>query len=124
VTVRLTPGLYRSLVLLGGDDAATGAQPLKRDLSTRLEPEQKAIYIVLDMNERVVYVGSVSRDDERGLSRRLQEHGLRHGWKWLVVIPLVPSTPTTRVRELEGAVGAVLRPTHNRRLPKNWIRSP
>jgi hypothetical protein len=77
-----------------------------------------AVYVGMRADRSVDYVGSVCRPkDATGLATRLREHRARERWRYVVVFPLDPATPSATVRILEGAVGRITRPTRNRRLP-------
>ncbi len=77
-----------------------------------------AVYVALDRRWQVRYVGSVARASRDGIADRILEHRWRSGqWSWIVILALRPETPTPRVRQIEGAIGSILWPAENRRLP-------
>lgn len=77
-----------------------------------------AVYVALNSSERVTYVGSVCRPGSRtALADRLAEHRALGRWSFVVVFPIRPETELGVVRRLEGAVGRILMPTDNARLP-------
>ena len=80
----------------------------------------KAVYVVLDVRNRVAYVGSVDRLSESGLAGRLYQHSRLRGrahWYAVRIVPLRDGTPRSKVVELEGTIGRRLRPYDNQRLP-------
>jgi len=82
----------------------------------------KCIYIVVDGNSDVAYVGSVAtRQNGDGVCARMREHirkPERAHWEYLYILPLRESTSDENIRRLEGLVGRRLRRYDEGRLPK------
>lgn len=80
-----------------------------------------AVYVVIDGEGRICYVGSVCRGPGSGLADRLAEHlddpDKRARWQAVWVVPLRPHTAPAEVRRIEGVIGAHLQPYGSRRLP-------
>jgi hypothetical protein len=80
-----------------------------------------AVYVAIGIDGRCCYVGSVARQGETGLADRIAAH-LRQPhkartWQEVWVLPLLPGTPRSEVRRIEGVVGAHLGPKGSVRLP-------
>ena len=79
-----------------------------------------AVYIALDYDGVVRYVGSVDRT-HGGLPERIAEHRRNRFesryWVSLWVVSLRPETPRETVRRIEGAIGRALTPVDGHRLP-------
>jgi hypothetical protein len=114
----VTPALYDAVCDLAGE-ALAARVPKRFAIDGMVPPASAAIYIVLDAVGRVRYVGSVARSDAAAATSRLREHGVRLGWRWVLLIPLRDGTAATRVRVIEGEIGRILRPIDNRRLPRS-----
>lgn len=76
------------------------------------------VYIVGDLLNQVAYVGSSMTGAAGRLRDHLTEPAKRRTWRSVWLIPLSVATPDSEVRRIEGRVGARLRPTGSRRLPK------
>jgi hypothetical protein len=112
----MTRAIYDALAAMAGIWLASSL-PVRYPVDGRMPRASSAVYVVLDADCRLRYVGSVARADPDALRRRIREHGNRDGWRWAVVIPLAPNTPVREVRRIEGAVGRAVFPSDNRRLP-------
>jgi hypothetical protein len=96
--------------------------PWRYDLSEELPTAEAAVYVGLSRSGAVEYVGSVHRPGSpHALNARLAEHYATERWASVVVFPIKPDTPGGTVRVLEGAVGEVVWPRQNRRLPKSGL---
>lgn len=108
---------YAGDYLLCADDTAYAI-----GAGAELPDYECAVYIAIDMEGRVDYVGSVSRVGVRGAATRLREHladnARLRAWNMLMLVPLHPATPREAVLRIEGRVGAHLGPSRNRRLPR------
>lgn len=81
-----------------------------------------AVYVAIDVQGNVAYVGSACRPDGgRAAAQRLAEHLRRHDrfqqWDYLYLFPLRGDTPLPMVRRIEGRIGRHLRPSENMSLP-------
>jgi hypothetical protein len=112
----VTRGAYEALAALAGARLSRPL-PARYAVDGALPLCSSAVYVILDADLRVRYVGSVARADPDALRRRVREHGARQGWRWAVVIPLLAETPAREVRRIEGVIGRALFPPDNRRLP-------
>ena len=111
--VRLTGMLVRHL-----------AKPHPRRYPVAVEtlPDaERAVYIAVDAEDQVRYVGSVARCGAGALRQRINEHlQLRPSaltWTGVWVVELHPGTPRETVRWAESLIGEELSPTDNARLP-------
>jgi hypothetical protein len=109
--------LYLDLARMMGDWLAKPMPRLYRP-SGLVPAAGVAVYVGLRPDRSVDYVGSVFRpNDPSGLAARIREHQGVRKWAYIVVFPLVVTTPQDVVRRLEGTVGRITRPKRNRRLP-------
>lgn len=111
---------YRSIADLIGDHLS---EPLPHlYVGDAVPPLASAIYVGVGPRGDIRYVGSVHRPRDRvAVARRLREHRAAERWSTTAIFPLRPTTPRSTVRELEGAVGDVLWPRDNRRLPQSVL---
>lgn len=79
-----------------------------------------AVYIAIDEEGEVSYVGSVCRVNSQGLRGRISEH-LRSSrgrtWRFISIVPLRSGTPLSQVRLLEGRIARILEPHSTFRIP-------
>lgn len=123
----MTPELYRICARYAGTNLlrlderryAIGAGEDLPDYSC-------AVYIAIDVDGNVDYVGSVRRTSGAAARQRLAEHladnARFRAWAEMMLIPLSPGTPHSMVLKTEGRVGAHLAPRRNKRLPTLDVR--
>lgn len=86
-----------------------------------------AVYVAVGVDGTVLYVGSVVRPQNPvGVRSRLEEHLRKQErfetWDQLFLVPLKVDTPLGEVRRVEARIGAHLRPSRSRALPR--LRRP
>ncbi len=112
---------YRALAAYAGSALAQPC-PWPVTATTPFQMEANpAVYLAVDIDDRCCYVGSVARQGGTGLADRIAAH-LRQPhkartWQEVWVLPLLPGTPRSEVRRIEGVVGAHLGPKGSVRLP-------
>ena len=80
----------------------------------------KAVYIILDVDGFVTYVGSVNGIGKARLSERMKEHSRINGrakWDKVMIIPLVDDVTQNEVFKYEGMVAALLKPYDSKKSP-------
>jgi plasmid rolling circle replication initiator protein Rep len=80
----------------------------------------KAIYIILDTQAQVSYVGSVNGVGEARLSERMREHSRitgRSNWDRVMIVPLVDDVSQKDVFKYEGLIAALLKPYDSKKSP-------
>lgn len=121
----MTDSLYANAVSIVGDSKLICPVWDSRDISSVASGQvwtkvAKAVYIVLDSQNNICYVGSVSRVDAGALSSRMKEHAMvpnRQHWHTVMILPIKPEVPESEVRKLEGLVARRLRPYDSGRHP-------
>ncbi len=81
---------------------------------------RKAVYIIIDDDGYVAYVGSVCREGDFAVCDRMKEHSKisgRNKWDRVHILPLNSDLPESEVRKIEGKVGKRLNPYDNQKLP-------
>lgn len=114
----MTDSLYANAASIVGDSKLICPVWEARDISSVASNEvwtkvAKAVYIVLDAQRIICYVGSVSRVDAGALGSRMREHANvpnRQHWHSVMILPVKPEVPESEVRKLEGLVARRLRP--------------
>lgn len=121
----MTEALYANVVSIVGDSKLTCPVWNSMDISSVASNEvwtkvSKAVYIILDSQKNICYVGSVSRMDDGALASRMREHATlpnRQHWHSVMILPIKKEVPETEVRKLEGLVARRLRPHDSGRHP-------
>ena len=114
----MTDSLYANSASIVGDSKLICPVWDSRNISSVAANEvwtkvAKAVYIVLDSQRNICYVGSVSRSDAGALGSRMKEHSMipnRQHWDSVMILPIKPEVPEGEVRKLEGLVARRLRP--------------
>jgi len=119
-SVRMTPVVYSELLSMVEPRLQEGIWE-SRKITTVIGQKiwgnfSKVVYIVLDAQNVVAYVGSTNRS----ISERLSEHvkiDNRSNWIRVMIIPLKAGLLDSELRMYEGMVGRRLRPYNNSKLP-------
>lgn len=119
---RLPADAYSIVACYAGDRLAEATPDPYPAAASALPDASHAVYICVDADGVVDYVGSVARSDDGGLRARFAEH-LRtkpraRYWTAIHVVALSPDTATVDVRTIEGRIGSHLQPAGNHRLPR------
>lgn len=112
--------LYRDVRVLAGQWAGK-ADPVPYSLGTSVSSvpgSGPVVYVVGGIAGDVAYVGSSMKGAASRLRRHLAESAKTRSWRAVWLIPLLPDTPETAVRRIEGRVGRRLNPTGTERLPR------
>jgi len=119
-SVRMTPVVYSELLSMVEPRLQEGIWE-SRKITTVIGQKiwgdfSNVVYIVLDAQNVVAYVGSTNRS----ISERLSEHvkiDNRSNWIRVMIIPLKAGLLDSELRMYEGMVGRRLRPYNNSKLP-------
>ena len=120
LAVRMTPVVYSSILTIVEARLHSAVWQSKK-ISDVVDSRpwsgyHKVVYIVLDGENLVAYVGSTIRS----ISDRLSEHikiDNRSNWERVMIVPLKDGIVDAELREYEGLVGRRLRPYDNSKLP-------
>ena len=120
LSVRMSPLVYSSLLtLVEGrlQKPVWESRKISDVVESRLWAEyQRVVYVVLDKESRVTYVGSTIRS----IAERLAEHikiDNRINWDRVMIVPLKNGIVEAELRKFEGLIGRRLRPYDNSKLP-------
>ena len=122
-SVRMTPVVYSELLSIVEPRLQEGVWE-SRKITTVIEQKiwgnfPKVVYVVLDAQNVVAYVGSTNRT----IAERLSEHvkiDNRSNWTRVMIIPLKSGLQDSELRMYEGIVGRRLRPYNNSKLPASF----
>jgi hypothetical protein len=121
--VRMTPQTFWAACVLAGDwRKGYLPDPINLLAEPHYPRVRKAVYVAVDRDGHVAYVGRVCRPgDLAAVGSRIREHvrtvAKEAVWAQLYVIPLANDTPPEAVALVEGLVGRRLQPYQSRRLP-------
>lgn len=80
----------------------------------------KSVYIILDTDGFVSYVGSVNGVGHARLSERMKEHSKlcgRSQWDRVMIVPLKEDVNQNEVFKYEGLIAALLQPYDSKKSP-------
>ncbi|MGW0965803.1 hypothetical protein [Streptomyces sp. NPDC002516] len=116
-------GIYTALAALCGT-ALLESMPEERSVDPDSLPSAScAVYIAVDADGAVCYIGSVCRPrDAHGLSNHISEYVLKlpkaQKWKGLYVLPLRSTTSELEVRRITGDIVGWMIPYDRERWPR------
>ncbi len=121
----MTDALYANVASIVGDSKLICREWRIMDISAVASNNvctkvTKAVYIILDSQRCISYVGSVCRNEAGALGSRMREHATvpnRQHWNSVMILPIKPDVPESEVRKLEGLVARRLRPNDPGRHP-------
>jgi hypothetical protein len=120
LAVRMSPLVYSSILTIVEarlDSPVWESKKISEVVESRMWSDyNKVVYIILDRENLVAYVGSTIRS----ISERLSEHikiDNRINWERVMIVPLKNGLVDAELREYEGLIGRRLRPYDNSKLP-------